>query len=138
MANVGRPTDYKKEYNDQAYKLTLLGHTDKELCIFFDVCEATLNNWKHQHPKFLESIKKGKDIADVEVVMALRKRALGYKYTETTTDSESDVIKVVEKEVAPEVSAQCFWLKNRQPSKWRDKQEITVTEEPTVIRDDIT
>jgi hypothetical protein len=31
----GRPTKYKEEYNEQAYKLCLLGATDKELADFF-------------------------------------------------------------------------------------------------------
>lgn len=28
------------------------------------------------------------------------------------------------KEIAPDTTAQIFWLKNRKPEKWRDKQEI--------------
>jgi len=28
------------------------------------------------------------------------------------------------KEIAPDTTAQIFWLKNRKPAKWRDKQEI--------------
>jgi len=52
----GRPTRYKKEYNEQARKLCLLGSTDKSLADFFDVSEATINNWKIQHSKFLKSM----------------------------------------------------------------------------------
>ena len=43
----GQPTKYKKEYNDLAYKYSLLGATDKEMAGFFDVTEQTLNNWTH-------------------------------------------------------------------------------------------
>ncbi|WP_251572506.1 hypothetical protein [Paenibacillus sp. MER TA 81-3] len=32
--------------------------------------------------------------------------------------------KRVTKEVQPDVTAQIFWLKNRRPDKWRDKQDI--------------
>ena len=31
MNPIGRPTKYKDEYVEQAYKLCLLGHTDEEL-----------------------------------------------------------------------------------------------------------
>ncbi|GAB3520814.1 hypothetical protein GCM10027442_44250 [Emticicia fontis] len=34
------------------------------------------------------------------------------------------ITKVTTREVMPSVRAQIFWLKNRQPELWRDKQEI--------------
>ncbi|HLS07388.1 MAG TPA: hypothetical protein VK079_05485, partial [Bacillota bacterium] len=33
----------------------------------------------------------------------------------------------VTKEVQPDTTAQIFWLKNRKPAEWRDKQEIEHT-----------
>ena len=55
-------------------------------------------------------------------------RALGYEYTETTREyipelGEMHVTKEVTKQVAPDTTAQIFWLKNRKPQDWRDKQE---------------
>ncbi len=97
---AGRPTEYKKEYNDQAMKMCLLGATDIELAEFFEVSETTLNNWKRQHPKFLVSIKEGKEVADSKVAESLYNQA---KEGNTT--------------------AQIFWLKNRRKKHWRDKQE---------------
>lgn len=123
---VGRPTKYKDEYAELAYKLTLLGHTDKELALFFEVDESTINNWKHEYPEFFKSIKKGKEASDIEVVMALRKRALGYQYEEVRTEESEQGVRstVTTKEVVPDTTAQIFWLKNRQPKMWRDKQDI--------------
>jgi hypothetical protein len=131
---VGRPTDYKEKYNEQAYKLCLLGATDAELADFFNVCEATINNWKNNIPEFLESIKRGKDIADSNVADRLYQRALGFEH-------DSEEIKVlsspgagsytervaVKKIYPPDPTSAIFWLKNRQPTKWRDKQEIDHT-----------
>ena len=51
------------------------------------------------------------------------KRALGYSYDEVTYENGVEV-KRVTKEVAPDVGAQCFWLKNRKPDVFRDKQNI--------------
>ena len=31
------------------------------------------------------------------------------------------------KQVAPDTTAQIFWLKNRKPQEWRDKKETEVT-----------
>ena len=53
----GRPSKYKKEYAEQAYKFCLLGATDARLGEFFGVSEQTINAWKDAHPEFLESIK---------------------------------------------------------------------------------
>ena len=141
---AGRPTKFKVEFNEAVYRLCLLGHTDAELAKSFEIEESTLNLWKTAHPEFMESIKRGKEIADIEVVESLRKRALGYKYEETTyekinvevdgVEDETDLKqeaykkKVVTKEVAPDVIAQIFWLKNRQKKKWRDRVEQGFTD----------
>jgi len=36
------------------------------------------------------------------------------------------VIKSVTKTVPPDTTALIFWLKNRRPDNWRDKQEVRV------------
>ncbi|AVR75854.1 terminase small subunit [Vibrio phage ValSw3-3] len=129
-SKVGVDTKYKPEYDDLAYKFCLLGATDKKLAEFFDVCEATINNWKHMFPSFLESIKKGKVVADGEVANSLFKRATGYVHPETkiaTHEGQITDTLDVEKHYAPDPTAAIFWLKNRQPDQWRDKQEVDHT-----------
>lgn len=123
---MARPTDYREEYAEQARKLCLLGYTDKQLADFFNVSEQTINTWKIKHPQFLESIKRGKEIADVNVVESLYKRAIGIEYDEIElkTDGKVKSKRVVKKFIPPDTTAQIFWLKNRQPKSWRDKQEI--------------
>lgn len=127
MSNVGRPTKYKEEYNEQVYKLCLLGATDKELADFFNIEEKTLNNWKHEYPEFLQSIKRGKQIADANVADKLYQRAIGYVHKDTkfaTYEGEITDTMEYDKHYAPDPTAAIFWLKNRQSAKWRDKQEI--------------
>jgi|SRR5690625_922287 len=122
----GRPTRYRAEYAEQAYKLCLLGATDKELADFFHVSEQTINTWKKRHKRFLESLKKGKDAADAEVASKLFHRATGYEHPEADIKviSGEIVITPTIKHYPPDTTAAIFWLKNRQPSKWRDKQEV--------------
>ncbi len=130
---MGRPTDYKREYNEQARKLCLLGATDAELGDFFGVTEQTVNNWKHAHPSFFESLKAGKAKADAIVAHSLYHRAIGYKHDAvkilTVADgnnmgSHVEQVPYVER-YAPDTAAAIFWLKNRRPDLWRERQELT-------------
>ena len=138
---TGRPTDYRTEYNEQARKLCLLGATDAELGDFFGVTERTINNWKDEHPSFFQSIKAGKVKADAIVAHSLYHRAIGYKHDAvkilTVADgnnmgSHVEAVPYVER-YAPDTAAAIFWLKNRRPDVWRDKQEhdhtVTLTPE---------
>lgn len=120
---TGRPTKYKPEYNEQAYKLCLLGATDKEMADFFGVEEKTINNWKHEFPKFLQSLKKGKIVADSEVAEKLYQRACGYSHDDVHIGlySGKPVITKLIKHYPPDTAAAFIWLKNR--AGWRDKQE---------------
>lgn len=133
---AGRPTDYKEEYNEKAYKLCLLHATDKELADFFEVSESTLNLWKTKHPDFSESIKKGKIIADANIAESLYQTGNGYERDEVELKvvslgqgQGSEVQEIpVKRYYPPNPTAAIFWLKNRQSAKWRDKQEIEVTD----------
>ena len=60
---MGRKSAYKEEYNQLAENYALLGATDKEMADLFSVTERTLNQWKKDYPEFLQSLKKGKNIA---------------------------------------------------------------------------
>jgi hypothetical protein len=122
----GRPTDYKPEYAEQVEKLCKLGAIDKELAEFFEVSESTINLWKQVHPEFSESIKKGKLVADAEVAQKLFHRAIGYEHPDTHFSAyEGDVTETpTVKHYPPDPTAAIFWLKNRQPAKWRDKQDV--------------
>lgn len=133
---AGRKTRYRKEFDSQVEKLAKLGMTDTEIASFFEIAESTLNNWKLAHPTFVESIKKGKSLADANVADRLYQRAMGFEH-----DSEeikivslgdgqgSDVVRVKTRKVyPPDTIAAIFWLKNRQKAKWRDKVETGITD----------
>lgn len=104
------------------------GLTDEQIANNIGISVSCLNNWKNKYVEILESLKRGKEVIDRQVENALLKRALGYEYTETTREyipelDEMKTTKKVTKQVAPDTTAQIFWLKNRKPDKWRDKQE---------------
>lgn len=127
----GRPTDYKPEYCEQAENYALLGATDVQMAGFFGVCEATITNWKRDKPEFLAAIKRGKEDADAQVVKSLFKRAMGYKHeaVKIFADAKTGAEQIVPyiEHYPPDTAACIFWLKNRQKSQWRDKQDHEVS-----------
>lgn len=103
------------------------GLTDEQIAHNMGIRTSTLYNWKNKYLEISESLKKGKEVVDVEVENALLKRALGYDYNEVTEIQENGVVtqrKVVKKHVVPDVTAQIFWIKNRKPDIWRDIKKI--------------
>lgn len=102
------------------------GLTDEQIAKKMGVNIATLYDWKKKYPEISESLKKGKEVVDTIVENALLKRALGYRYDEVTIEDGIET-KRVTKEVQPDTTAQIFWLKNRRPDKWRDKQNVEVS-----------
>jgi hypothetical protein len=128
---MGRPSSFCEEFIEQAEKLCRLGATDAEMADFFGVSEQTLNTWKQKHPEFLESLKRGKLEADANVADRLYKRAMGYtheavKIFANPTTGDEKLVPFTE-HYAPDTTACIFWLKNRQPDKWRDKTENKTT-----------
>ena len=102
--------------------------TDEQISRNMGIAYSTFREWKKKYSAFSAVLKRTKDVVDREVENALFKRAMGYKYDEVTYERGEEV-KRVTKEVAPDTTAQIFWLKNRKPAEWRDKieQQQTVT-----------
>lgn len=109
------------------------GLIDEQIAANIGISRETLYQWKNKYSDISDALKKGKEVVDIQVENALLKRALGYEYTEVTQEicenaesgeMELRVTKKVTKEVVPDTTAQIFWLKNRRPDKWRDKQDI--------------
>ncbi|MBX6333726.1 helix-turn-helix domain-containing protein [Candidatus Saccharibacteria bacterium] len=105
------------------------GLTDEQIAENIGIRRETLYDWKKRYPNISNALKRGKEVIDRQVENALLKRAIGYEYEEETQEyiPELDrmvVTKRVKKKQAPDVTAQIFWLKNRRPDKWRDKQDI--------------
>lgn len=99
------------------------GLIDKQIAKNLGVAYSTFRKYRDEHPALSAALKRGKEVVDREVENALLKRALGYKYDEITFENGQEV-KRIRKEVQPDTTAQIFWLKNRKPIEWRDRQQI--------------
>ena len=79
------------------------GLTDEQIARNMGISRETLNQWKNKYSNISDSLKNGKEVADYMVENALFKSA-----------------------IEGNITAQIFWLKNRRPDKWREKQNIQV------------
>ena len=98
------------------------GLTQQQIANNLGISIDTLIENKKKYSEFNDALKKGKEVIDFEVENALLKRALGYEYEEETYEN-GILTKKVKKHVAPDTTAQIFWLKNRKPNTWKDKVE---------------
>lgn len=125
-------TKYDKSFNELAKTVAkVMGATDKQLAEIIGIGESTLYDWKIRHPEFAEAVRAGKDEFDKDRVEgALLQRALGYEHEETKLFSHEGVVtdeRTVIRHYPPDTNAGQFWLKNRDRSRWRDKQEVEHT-----------
>ena len=111
MSKMGAPSKLIGVNLNMVKELYKYGKTDKEVAEILEVTEQTINNWKKANVDFFESLKAGKELSDDRVKKSLYDRANGWK------DSEG-------KEYPPDTTAGIFWLKNRLPKEFRDKQEV--------------
>lgn len=127
----GRPSKFDEAITNNIElikKYYRFGLTDKQVAELIGISEATLNNYKKDE-RFLESLKKEKLFADVEVIASLYKRATGYEYDEvyqegspSKDDKDKITIKTIKKtrkHIAADPTSIIYWLRNRQG--WKDK-----------------
>lgn len=114
------------------------GLTDEQIAHNIGINRTTLYEWCNKYPDIADALKKGKEVIDRIVENSLFKRAVGYEYDEVTKERrknpdtgeyEEVVTKRIRKHVAPDVTAQIYWLKNRKPDVWREKQAAETNNE---------
>ncbi|MDG1857790.1 MAG: hypothetical protein P8I94_01725 [Emcibacteraceae bacterium] len=97
----------------------------------------TIYNWKNEFPAFAETLRDAKMVLDSKVVRSLFERATGYSqvdYKFAAHGGKITDVKEYQKHYPPETAAMVFWLKNRQPNMWRDKQHMELSTSVTVER----
>jgi predicted transcriptional regulator len=106
VARLTRPVKIDDVNLEQVEIIASLGMTDEEIAVILGISPRTLNYWKKRGPEFLQSLKRGKLKADFQIAKSL-----------------------YEKAKAGDTTAMIFWLKNRQPERWRDRQQHDVSAE---------
>lgn len=122
------------------------GYNYSQVCEKLGIHVNVFAYWKRVHPEVKEAIRRGKAPADEKVEQSLFKVATGYTFEEVTLEPKTltaDEIKarsqlenpppipmvkkkIVRKQVAPNVLAQIFYLKNKRPDTWKDRSNVSV------------
>ena len=120
----------KPDFYELVTNYCLLGADDHELARFFHVDRDTWLVWVKHSEDLRDAIDEGFTKADARVAKAMLKRATGYSYDRQRLvikkDGSSQIIDLVE-HVPPDTAAGKFWLTNRQPRHWADRQDHTLT-----------
>lgn len=113
------------------------GYRIEDICKVLGIGRQTFHNWAQKYPEFDEAVRRGREVIDAEVENELLNNAMGRVYWEETQElvealdpetgkreHKMTTVKRVRKYVKPDTTAQIFWLKNRKPEVWRDRQHI--------------
>jgi hypothetical protein len=133
---VGAPSLYRPEEHPKAARLLAAnGKGIAEMAEAFGVERHTVGEWRAKHPEFAAAIALGMEDATDRVERALLERAIGYSHPAVkilTVSGGQGMGSSVEQipyteHYPPDPEAAKYWLKNRRPATWRDKQEVEHT-----------
>lgn len=132
--------DYKKDYwTDRVKpKLALIegwarnGLSNVQIATNLGIGTTTFDRFLREHEELPETLKSGREDAEVVVENALYKRASGYTATEVTKervkqyDDDGEwtgkyvmvTTRKITKHFAPDVTAAVYWLEHRAPKRW--------------------
>ena len=129
---------------DLIIKLAKEGMADKKIAKRLGIADSTFRKYMKEHPELGYTLRQAKERADSEIENALFKKATGFKmsvkkpykiknveYKDGKKVFEKEEVILAEEEVYihPDTSAQVFWLKNRKPVQWNEKQEANAEKE---------
>lgn len=121
MSKTGRPSKLASVNLNQVEALGQYGLTQEEIAHILGVADSTLRRWK-KNPDFSAALKKGMVKADAKIVKALYLKAFGYVQLRRRPGQPDEEI-----HVPGDTTAQIFWLKNRQPDRWKDRPGSTIS-----------
>ena len=104
------------------------GWTNDKIREEIGISESTYYEWTKKHPEFSEVIQESREYCIAEVEDALFRKAKGIKemVSETLKEERDDgyIEKTKRKEIyiPPDTKAAIFYLTNRDPENWKQKQ----------------
>ena len=139
MARQGKYRDWCDKYGFEFLRrLAEEGCSDEEIARKCGLTVEVFTRWKNKYQKFSDAIEIGRVEADFSVVSALYRKAVGYSVKTPKTyklkrvdfdpetgkklrEYEELAVGVDEDYIQPDLRAEMFWLKNRQPRRWSEK-----------------
>lgn len=134
---LGRPSKYTPSIHvPLVLWMARSGLTAQEMADELEISKETLYQWGKRDEQIKKAMRAGRDWFDAAVEDRLFRNATGFNTSSVSEEwavdpdtGEKILVKqhVTKTEHPPNVTAQIFWLKNRQPTKWRDKHEVDLT-----------
>ena len=123
-------------------RASFISESEEEIASRCDIAASLLRSWRKKYPEFDEAIRLGKSESDYFVIKALHKKATGFNvgvkktYKLKRVEFDPDTGKklreyeelatgVDETYIPPDLSAEKFWLKNRQGESWLESADKT-------------
>ena len=108
------------------------GVTEEDIAKNCGVSYASFRNYKKNHLELEGALLAGRTVADLKVEGALFKKATGFSYKETRKSKKYDreAEKYIEESqnttryVPPDTQAAMFYLTNRKPGEWKNRQDL--------------
>lgn len=112
---------YKPEHAKTARKVcALFGADNNQLAEVLGVSPRTLVRWRQDYPDLQAAVLAGKDEFDSgHVEDTLLRKAMGCQCERCRDNTQRPPAN----HVRPDTIACIFWLKNRQPDRWKDRTE---------------
>jgi len=135
----GAPTTYRKEYAEQAKHLCRLGATYQDLAYAFSTSLTSISKWRAVHRDFAQALKAGAKEANDRMEHSLYHRGVGYSYDAVKifmpAGAKQPIYAPYVEHMPPDPTSMIFWLKNRDPERWRDVQQLEHSMGKYVISD---
>ena len=128
---MGRKSKYYiiQENIEKIKEWARAGFTNEEIYKSLKLSKDTFYQYLKKNADFSDTLKNEKNHSDFVAIQSLYKRVTGYEYTEEHTEYLTDEsgkkilgvksLKKVKKQIAPDVTAQIFWLANRRRNEWK-------------------
>lgn len=122
-----RTTKYDPSFCDRAREFASAGMVDTEIAQALSIGRSTLDKYKLEYPEFKAAITEGKQRPNQLVASAVFRNAFGFEYEEQEyARNEKGRLVLVKKTVKfnpGNPTDRKFFLINRDPTHWRDKQD---------------
>lgn len=116
------------------------GLCEEDIAIRSAISPSTFRRWKNRYPELYAALELGRSGADYAVVQSLYKKATGYSVKVCKTvklkrvdydpqtgkklrEYEELAPAVDEDYIPPDLRAEMFWLKSRQPERWQEAMQ---------------
>ena len=105
--------------------------TEAQIAKKLGIAPRTFDKYKSEHEELREALNKGKETLVMELKLTLKKKAQGFRYTETktttrkTAEGEAVTIEKFERLAQPDTGAIHLLLKNLDP-EWRNDDQTTI------------